>query len=218
MALLSAYATAAQFRLRVGSKAAASDADLDAQLLLCSRLVERSLQVMVGAFNSHTATYTFDARGGALLSLRDRAGRGYFLQAINADGLGIDSELDGTYDGYVLDLNDAWLRGLPESAVAGSEPYSMLELLGHLSSASPSRWLDQPANVRIAGTWGWAAVPGAILELTVSIVHDLRQAHLGGATLEVPALDGGGFPMRDDSWRLWREVKALYGRRAPTLA
>ena len=213
MAILDAYATATNYRVQTGEKTTGTDTVLDAQLLTISRLLERSLHVQPGAFNTHTGTYTFDGRGGKVLDLRDRAGLTYFLTSVTANSLGIDSECDGTFDGYLWDLSDAWVRGLPENAAAHSEPFSRIEILSHISTAELTVWPVKPAAIRIAGTWGWGAVPGVIMQLTVSMVHDLRQAQLSGALMETPpTIDGGGFPMRDESWRLWREIRSRYGR------
>ena len=217
MALLDAYATDTQYRARTGDKGTGTDTTLNAQLLLASRLLERSLRVMPGAFNTHTGTYIFDALGGTVLRLRDRAGLGYFLQTITANSLGIDLDLDKTYDYYTLDLADAWVRGLPENAAAFSEPFTAIELLSHISTADPTRWPELVAGVRIVGTWGWAAVPNAVIDLTVHLVHDLRNAHQAGATLEVPTIDGS-MPLSNQTWRLWNEMKARYGRRIPAVA
>jgi hypothetical protein len=214
MAILDAYATATNYRAQTGDKASGADAVLDAQLLTVSRLLERSLSVQPGAFNTHSATYTFDGRGGRVLDLRDRSGRTHFVTAITANSLGIDSELDGTYDGYLWDLSDAWVRGLPENAVAASEPFTRIEILPHIATAELTVWPTRPAAVRITGTWGWGAVPGAIMQLTVSLAHDLRQAQLSGALMESPpTLESGGFPMQDQSWRLWRDIRHRYGMR-----
>ncbi|HRC63542.1 MAG TPA: hypothetical protein PLX85_10025, partial [Dehalococcoidia bacterium] len=203
MALLDAYATKDEYRAAVGSKATGTDTTLDAQLTAMTRQTERSLQVAPGGFNSHAGTYTFDAHGGQVLWLRDSADLGYFLQSITADSCGIDIEEDGTFDYYTLDLGDAWLRGLPEHAATFSEPYIALQLLAHRTNAEPTEWPDQPASVRIAGTWGWAAVPRVIKELVIHRTHELREALKGGAleamtnfegTTAFPA-GGAGVPM-----------------------
>lgn len=219
MALLDAYATEAEYIARVGSQASTGNTTLQAQLVTATRLLERSLGWAPGAGNSNTGIRTFDAHGGTVLRLRDSDGRQEFLQSIDADGLGIDSEDDGTYDGYSLDLDDAWLRGLPENAAAHSEPYEALELLTFLSTCQPSVWPTRRAVVQITGTWGWAAVPGVLKELTVHLTHDLIEAHAGGATLEVPTLDAAGPGLlQDQTWRLWREARAMYNRRLPAVA
>lgn len=218
MALLDGYADAARYRAAVGDKASGTDATLNAQLVSVSRLLEKSLRVMPGGFNSHTATYTFDTIAGPVLRLRDRAGYGAFLQSVVADGIGVDWERDGTYDGYELDFDDAWVRGLPENAVAGSEPFTAIELLRHISGASPATWLQQSAGVQINGTWGWpTAVPGLIADLVVHRTRELRDSLKAGSTGELADFEGGAPMQRNTTW-MFKEAERLYGRRIPAMA
>lgn len=213
MALLDAYASQDEYRSRVGDNADEASVDLDEQLEAASRLLERSLQVAPGAFNSHAGTYTFDAHGGTTLWLRDSAGMAYFLQSIDADLLTVGTG-DGAFAAYALDLADTGVIGRPENASVLGEPYRSIELL---SSAPLTSWPDAPYAVRITGTWGWSAVPRAIKELAIHLVHDLRQAHLGGALQEIPSIDGS-LPLSDQSWRIWRRLEQDYGRRLPVFA
>lgn len=216
MALLDAYATAAQFRARTGSKASGADTELDDQLLEASRLVERSLGVHSGGFNSHTGTYTFDAFDDPVLYLRDREGMLYFLQTVGANAIGVDSEGDGSFDGYQFDFDDAWVRGLPENASALSRPYTAIELLP-IASATLTRWPDRPAAVRItSGTFGWATVPTTILELTVHLTHSLRQAHLADNMGNIPAIDQT-LPLSPNAVWYWRLAEREYKRRLPVV-
>lgn len=222
MARLDAYATDAEYRAAVGSKTSGTDATLNAQLIAASRLLERSLRVMPGAFNTHGSAqtpveYTFDARGGTVLHLRDRAGMQYFLQTVEADGIGIDSEVDGTFDGYGLDFSDAWVRGLPENAgSADGEPLTAIELLAFLSTCVPTRWPDRIASVRITGTaWGWAAVPRIVKDLAIHLCHDLRDAQLAGDAGSIPTIDGGDLPLSQETWRFWRLAQGEYSHKIP---
>lgn len=212
MAVLDAYADKVQFRARVGDQGGGGDTTLDEQLLLASRLLERSTGVMPGAWNTHTGTYDFDADGGTLLRLRDDADRQYFLQTVTS--IGVDTEGDGTYDGETLTLALAWVKGYPANAAAGSEPFTGLELLPYLSSADLSAWPSRKRVVRIAGTFGWAAVPQGIVDLTVHLAHDVRQGHAAGPTLTAPTIDGG-MGLSDQTWRLWRQIEGQYSRRIP---
>lgn len=189
MALLDAYANAAEYRARVGKVSIAEDATILTLLTSVSRVVEKRLGVMVGAFNTHSGVYVFDGTGRSLLRLRDRAGRQYFLTAITADSLKIDSDLDGSYDDYTLDLSDAWVRGLPENAAAGSEPYTAIELRP-LTSATITTFPNLPGCVQITGTFGWAAVPGAIKDRVVGITRELIDVQHAGAAMLVSDVEG----------------------------
>lgn len=218
MALLSAYATDAEYRNGVAGQATGTDAALNAQLIASSRLLERELGLSPGAFNEVTAqTYHFDGSGRARQSLRDRAGMAYFLQTIEADGLGIDVNYDGVAD-YTLDFNDAWLRGLPENAALGSEPYTSLELIP-LATSTLRVFPALVANVSIKGTWGWHTVPDIIKELTIHLTHDLRLSLLAGTSARTA--DFGGMPVHalsPDTYWLWREAQARYSRRILAIA
>jgi hypothetical protein len=190
------------------------DSVLTSQLTLATRLTERSLRVMPGAFLPQSAeTFTFDAIGGTRLYLRDNSGVQYFLRTVTADGIGVDLDRDGTYDYYALDFADAWVRGIPESALAFNRPFTAIDLLPGISGAAPLVWPDQAASIRIAGAWGWAVTPEAIVDFVVHITHDLRSAHQAGATFEIPAIDGT-ISLRDQTGRwLWRQIETEYGAR-----
>jgi len=211
MALLDAYATVADYQARNSGGVAVSNPSLLGEYLVASsRLLDRELGLHDGAFNSHVATYTFDAHGGSVLYLRDRASGGYFLQSIPSGGIGIDTEVDGTYDGEALSLGGA-VRGLPENAA----PSTALELLPFGSRTS---WPDRVASVRIAGaTWGWAAVPEMVREIVVSMVRDLSDHHGGGAAAQYQRMDDL-MPLSDQTWRLIRSAKQRYSRRLPVVA
>lgn len=218
MALLDAYADAAYYEARnTGGAAVSGSASLDEDLEAASRLLDAELGVQDGAFNNHTATYTFDATGGAILRLRDEAGRQFFLQSVQNDGIGIDLDLDGAYDRYQLDLSDAWVRGLPGNAAALSRPFTALEILGHLSTAAPSHWPNQRAAVRINGTWGWASVPEVIRALTVTVARELRDLYGAGSLGQYERLDES-IPLARDTRRLIGSMKRRYGRRIPAVA
>lgn len=215
MALLDAYVTLAEYRARTGGKATAANATLSAQLLAVARLLERSLQVAPGAFNSATGARVFDGNGKSVLRLRDRQGLQYYLQSIDADSLKIDSDLDGSYDDYTLDTADAWVRGLPANAAAHSEPFTAIELRS-LMTATITAFPRLPGCVQITGTWGWAAVPGIIKELNAHLVYDLEQAQLAGGAGQLPAIDES-LPLSDQTWRFWRQAERMYSRGLPVV-
>lgn len=217
MAILSAYATIAQFRAAIGDKATAADATITAELLTMSRQLERALGLAPGYFNASATgqARVFDGNGRSILELRDREGYGYCLTAIVADSLAIDSNLDGSYDDYTLDLSDAWVRGLPANAAAHSEPFTAIELRP-LTTATLTIFPRLPGCVQITGTWGWAAVPQIIIDLVIHRTHDLRQGLSAGATGAIAAFDSPE-QMQPRSLWLFREAEKLYGRRLPVI-
>lgn len=213
MAILDAYATDTQYRARTGDQTTGTNTTLNAQLLGISRLLERALSVMPGAFNTHTGTYTFDGNGKAILPLRDWAGNAYPFTAITADSITIDDDGDGSYDDFTLDLSDAWMRALPANNAAFSEPFWEIEIRA-LDSATLTVFPNLRGAVRITGTFGWTAVPDLITELVCHRTHELREALKEGGTGTFPAFEQG-VSMRPNTAWLWREAEGLYGRRIP---
>lgn len=209
-----AYVEAQGYRLRTGNKASGTDDVLNEVLLTASRLLDRELGYAPGHLGPiPSTTYRFDAHGGTLLRLRDNAGLQYMLRTITADSLALDTDADGSFDDYLWDFADAWVRGVPENAVTHGEAYTGVELMTHLSTAPLSAWPDQRDCVRITGTWGMAAVPGAIQELVVDLAHNLRQRQLAGG-ISVPAADES-LPLSSAMWPVLRRARDEYARRIP---
>lgn len=214
MALLDPYVTAEEYRAAKGDFKTAVDAILDAQLDGMSRLLDRKLRLIPGAFNSASSEVrTVDSYGGHVLWLRDRDGRGFFLQT-GTYTIGIDTENDGTYDGYTFDQSTAWLRPLPDNASDGSEPAYALEFLTGRTGATLTEWPDLVSGVQVSGTLGWATVPQLIKELVIHRVTELRDAHKAGSTGELGTFDGG-IPMQPNTKWLFKEAETLYTRRVP---
>jgi len=216
VALLDAYATIAQYRGALGDKATGADTAITAELLVMSRQLERKLWLSPGYFNASSASQAriFDGSGRDTLRLRDTDGMAYCLTTLDADGLAIDSDLDGSYDDYTLDFNDAWVRGLPENAAAHSEPFTAIQLRP-LSAATLTTFPRLVGSVKITGTWGWTAVPQIITDLVIHRTHELRQGLVAGATQDYPAYDGA-IPLQPKTLWLFREAERLWGR--PLLA
>jgi hypothetical protein len=210
VALLSAYITAEEYIRRTAGQGGIPTDILEAELLGCSRLLERSLQWAPGMGNTHTATYTFTANAAKKLRLRDSDERQYFLQSVVSNGIGVDSDGDGTFDGYALDLADTWVRAYPENAAALGEPYTSL-VIAPLTGGSFNVW---PAGlVRINGTWGWATVPEIIKALTAFLTRDLRNGLLAEPSADsIPAIEEG-MPLSNDTRYFWNLARSQYRRR-----
>lgn len=217
MALLDAYATITEFRAGIGDKATGADATITAELLSMSRQVERALWLAPGYFNASAANQSriFDGNGRDTLQLRDSAGFAYCLTTLDADGLKIDSDLDGLYDDYLLDFNDAGVRGLPENAAAHSEPFTAIQLRP-VSGSALTTFPRLEGCVKVVGTWGWSAVPQIIKDLVIHRTHELRQGLAAGALQSVAAFDGT-IQMQPRTLWLFKEAEALYGRQLPVI-
>jgi hypothetical protein len=210
VSLLDAYATIDEYTARTGDKTTSPNATLTAQLLGTSRLLERDLELMPGAFNSAASQVIYvDGHGGTRLWLRDTRGLGFFVQSIDANGIGIDSENDGTYDGYALDLADAWVVGN-----GTNDPHTRLDLLPWVTAATVSAWPDRPRAVKLTCTTGYAAVPPMIVDLVCHRTYELRESMKDGGAGVLPGFDGGT-PMRPQTAWLWKNAEAMYGRRLP---
>lgn len=189
--VLAAAATAAEYRQRNGRLSADGDAYLGDLLTTVTRVCERRVGVAPGMFNAQTdsLSFTFRAIGGTRLYLRDGRGSQHFLRGVSADGIDIDSEQDGTFDGYQLDFADAWVVGYPRDALQFSEPHTALDILPGVANAAPTSWADG-YEVRITSTlWGWAAVPGSFKERVIGITRELVEAHQAGVALSDLAIE-----------------------------
>jgi len=178
-----AYATAAEYRTRNGRVSSDLDSTLNEMLLSVSRVVDRRVGVAPAQFAPQTTVeLTFASTGGRLLRLRDEQGRQHFLRTSTA--IAIDSERDGTFDGYTSIVlgTDAWVKGYPRNALSYGEPYQSLELLPGVASASPGSW--PVCDVKITGNWGWAAIPGGITDRVIGITRELVQVHYGGPVVD----------------------------------
>lgn len=209
-----AYVDADGYRARTGNQGTGTSTLIDEVLLTASRLLDRELGIAPGHLGPVTSTsYRFDAHGGTTLRLRDNAERQYFLRTIDADSLTIDYDADGSFDDYLWDFADAWLRGAPENAVTFGEAFTSIELLSHIDTAPLTLWPDLRDCIRITGTWGFPAVPGAVQELVVDIAHNLRQRQLAGG-ISVPSADDS-LPLSSAMWPVLRRARDEYSRRLP---
>jgi hypothetical protein len=180
------YATAHEYRIRNDQTSASDDGLIAAVLSAVSRVVDRRVGVAPGAFLPvEDATRYFDGRGRSVLVLRDSSRRQHFLRTV--ESIRIDGG-DGEFSVAEFDLDEPWVRALPEGNDEMAEPFDRIELLG-FSSASIARWPNRPRSVEITGDWGWAEVPGAIRERVISIARELLDAHRAGATLQLQSID-----------------------------
>ena len=184
--LLTAAATAAEYRASNGRLAADRDTEVGVLLTSVTRIVERRQGVAPGMWNAQadSLSFTFRAIGGTRLYLRDERGLQYFLRGVASNGIDIDSERDGSFDGYQLDLADAWVVGHPRNIDQFGEPFTALDILPNVTNADPTSWADG-VDVRITSTnWGWAAVPGAAKERVIHITRELIETHFAGSAYD----------------------------------
>lgn len=217
---LTTYVSAADYRTRVGDASTGADTLLDADLLATCRLLEKSLGVVPGAFNSSASeTFTFDGVNPAAsrIWLRDAAGMGFYLESIAADGVKLDTEQDGTFDGESYDpaTADTWITLGPVNAAAFGEPGRYVDILQHRTDRARDCWPTFPQSIKITGSYGWPAVPEAIAAVVAHRCNELREGLKAGAIDELAGFDAG-IPMQKNTFWLWREIEQQYGRQVWT--
>ncbi|MCY3918741.1 MAG: hypothetical protein OXG38_02895 [Chloroflexi bacterium] len=190
------YATAAQYRDRIGSDQDGKDDLLGELLDAASREIDRELLAAPGHFapipadaGDDPAAYTFDGNGHTTLRLRDAAG-GYLIRELTA----------ATIDGATVPVADLILQ--PRNAGTVGQPFTAVQRVGGRT------WPDG-ATVELTGRWGWATTPPLIRELTVKVAQDIRDSHKGGSSGTVAIL-GEGVEYRDETWRIWVAAKRAH--------
>ena len=72
------------------------------------------------------------------------------------------------------------------------------------------------SNIAITGVWGHAAVPDNIVDLVVSMTRDRVAGLLGDEGVVIADFGAGTYSRQ--TWRIWRQIKALYEYRGPRAA
>ena len=217
MALADSYLEIDEYRDLVNHTGDLDTAQLLEDSTAASRIFDFEVGVVEGGFNPITATqFEFDSYGGSLLYLRDGSGRQYFLRTITANLLTLDTDADGVYDNYTLDLDETFVRGFPANALAHGQAFTAVQLLPH-SGTALSAWPIGPATVRITGSWGFATIPVGIKRAVAFITRDMRDRLTASSTGEFQMMDSG-VVVRDDTWRTVQQLKRMYSRRLPVVA
>ena len=204
------YATAEEYRERTGASSSVEDDILNEQLEAASRVIDTELRCAPGTFAPYTGRRVFSTRGGPVLYLRSDGGLAYALRSVDPDSIKPDYDLTGIYDQQAWDLDDLWIGPQPRDASDDGIPYHGIELRP-LAIAPKSTWPAAGGSVEITGSWGWASTPAPILNLCVHVAREMRDSLRGGAAARVEVIDDVS-SYRDDTWRLWQNVKRRYGR------
>lgn len=171
MPITDAYADNAKYKAVVGKTTGDNDSEIDAQLLACSRYMERRLERF----------FTKDASALTRLYIPREVGLGererpQVLTGLRIDDMAaaptlirIDEGRDGTFE-KTLAATDYEIR--PRNATRGPEPkpYTTIELLW---SGAYTAWVPDSV-VEVTAVWGWPAVPEAIAQGVCQIVGILR--------------------------------------------
>lgn len=183
MATNVAYATATEYRQRTGMTDTTEDAEIGAQLLAVSRLLDKRTGRFFGKDDTVQTRY-FNGLGRTRLDL--------YADIASVAGLVVKVDNDGDYDyedadeTLVIDT-DYWLG--PENAQDGPEPGPYRYVLVNPTTTRYSAWPAQQRGVRIDAIWGWPEVPGAIREATILLTRELRDLQEAGYTLTLQNID-----------------------------
>lgn len=220
MAWADAYATDAEYRARVGDNSSGVDTTLDSILLTASRLVEQRLGRVFNQSTADQARYFEGVGHEGFDPYGDRARKLAIDDLVSLAAttpIAVDLAMDGTYSTTFAASTWAVLTPFNAALQPEPEPYTHIELLRR-GSPTLAYWPRVPRVVRVTGTWGWPAVPGAIKELTIQIAHRIKQAHDAGSSGEIPTFEGGSAIIGEADWRLWRDIEMRYSRRVPAVA
>lgn len=203
MAYGSPYATWAEYKARTGAQGDTGQATVDAALDVASRLIERWTGRVFNASSAGVVRY-FDGNGMPELWIDD-------FTALTAAAVDVDE--DGTYS-QAITLTALLKR--PYNAAEVSEPFTSLELSGG-RSAELSAWPAISRGVKLTGTWGWPAVPDAIVDATIMVARQVRELRESGLTLTIQAVDEQ-LRVRPGAFPLIAALRDEYSRRLPTAA
>ena len=208
MAIDDAYATAAQYRSAVGMLDTSDDAEVLEQLTAVSRVLEQEVGRI---FNQSAATRYFDGNGRARLYVDD-------LASVDADGLQVDENVDGTYETKFDPATETWSALGPYNASERVRPYRFVDLLPLSGNSTLTVWPRGVRNVAVVGTWGWpTAVPTAIREVVITLTRQLRELQRQGLTFATQGLETQ-LQMTPGAWPLIQNIKRQYGRNMPVVA
>lgn len=200
MAINDPLATFAEYQARTGVPDNSDQTVIEAHILTASGLMQR----FTGrSFNATTGVRYYDGNGRAELYVAD-------FTAITE--IALDTDGDGVHETV---LGATWI-GRPYEAADLSEPYTSVELMPY-SGAEATVFPAGSHNVKITGTHGWAAVPGAIRDATVIIARQLRELAESGLTLTVQASDEE-LRVMPGAFSLLTAMQTEYGRRMPGFA
>lgn len=179
------YISAANFKTRFGITVSSDDTRIAAHVTAASRQVDGICGRQFGPGSS--ATRYFRPDGYGLVRIDD---------CNTITDVSIDGGDDGTYS-TTLTANTDYVthptNGVGPNGIAGW-PVTQLEATGR-SYWFPARNF-RPNSVSVTATWGWEAIPDAVIEATYLLAHRLyfeRDVPSGNTP---GSLEFGGAPLR----------------------
>ena len=222
MALGDAYATAADYRARVGKTNTADSTMVDAQLKAVSHYIDSRCRRRDG-FNQSASVearmYDIGCQSGPGVAFLADWRRVWLPDDIaTVTGLVVKVDLNGDYDvadsNETLTINtDFWVGPANAAVGADPKPYEFLDL--HPLSTKASAWPQQRRALEVTAKFGWPEAPEAIKELTVAITRQLQDLQMSGATAALQVLDQVVTGSRELTM-LMRDIERQY-RRGPSV-
>lgn len=228
-AVTDAYATAAEYKARVGQSGSGSDTEIAAILAAVSRLLDQRTErfFTVDASDvvrlydgSKAVPRTANAEDLGLFSrsvASSSDGTRLYIDDLSASPTSVKVDLNADYD--YSDDNETLTEGThfwcgPANADKGPEPkpYRFLDIVP--GNGRLARWPDQLRSVQVTGKFGWPAVPGAIREATIMVTRELFDLEKGGFTLTVQNVDQA-VNLAPKAFSIVRDIEERYGRRIP---
>jgi hypothetical protein len=155
MATNDPYATLEEFKAWLGRTDTGDDAVLGDCLAAASRAVDRATDRV---FYQQTATRTYTAEESDWLPVDDLVSVSSLQTDVDGDRI-----YETTWSATDFDL-------APDNAGLRYEPYTTLRTVPYHATF----WFPTTRKgVRIAGTWGWPAVPDAVHTATLILAHKL---------------------------------------------
>ena len=189
MAIGDAYASAATYRDRIQKSDPGDDATIDLQLLAVSRLLEK----MTGRF--FTRDVGVVKRTFPVDPLAPNPGILYVTDIATRTGLVVN---DGS---SVIAATDYQL--MPLNAEFGPEAMPWTEIV--LQHAISGR------SVSVTASWGWPAIPQAVIEATINMTAELR-LETPRATTTIDSL-GNTEKVSPNAMKIARQIGLVYRRR-----
>jgi len=204
MPLTDPFATAQEYRARIGSKDEGADGVIDEQLAAVSRFLEEEADRTFGR-DAAVVARVYDGNGSRRIWVDDIG---------DLTDLVVKVDLNEDYDfadaDETLTIATHYWAG-PANAGLGPEPkpYRHLDVVpnnGRLDS-----WPDRPRSLQVTAKFGWPAVPGMVKEATILIVRELRDLQKAGMTLELQAIDQQTH-LSPQAFSLVQRIKREYGK------
>ncbi len=156
------YCTVDDYKSWVGLSDSIDDATIDRAILAASRGVDNFC---------HTSFWQTAAATVRVFDTCD-TWRVRIDDAVAVTAVATDADANGTFE-VVWAAADYQLLPLNPLASADPEPYTEIQAVGTLRFPRRSSVTSRHGLIQVTGTWGWPAVPDAVVQATLLLVNRL---------------------------------------------